>query len=154
MTPITFTHLAVRSMSLYNDTTRSRPPTCRSRMCSRPTVVSVLAVGRAVGRVAVLAVLLAVCGPVLVWLSTVCHACLLGRPGEGTGHLMERGNKQSKSSRLKETSGWTPHGGAHRISHQRARGATLSACRLSLCLSIHVLRLEGETERISLPILF
>lgn len=77
MTPITFTH------SLYNDTTHSHLPTCRSRMCSRPTVVSVLAVGRAVGRVAVLAVLLAVCGPVLIWLPTVCHACLLGRPGRG-----------------------------------------------------------------------
>lgn len=58
-------------------------PTCRTRMCSCPTVVSVLPVGRAVGGVAILAVLLAIGGPVLVRLPTVCHACLLGHRGGG-----------------------------------------------------------------------
>lgn len=48
---------------------------CSSRWCRRPAVVAVLPV--AVGGVAVLAVLLAVGGPVVLWLPAVCHVCLL-----------------------------------------------------------------------------
>lgn len=49
-------------------------------------MVPILPVDRAVGGVAILAVLLAIGGPVLVWLPAVCHA---KNPGKGTGHLLD-----------------------------------------------------------------
>lgn len=75
-------HWSVAACTCLHTPLCRRAPTCRSRMRSCPAVVSVLPVGRAVGGVAILAVLLAIWGPVLVWLPTVCHACcLLGHRG-------------------------------------------------------------------------
>lgn len=60
-------------------------------------VVAVLPVGRVVVRVAVLAaVLLAVGGPVLLWLPTVCHGCLLGRRGRGRVTCHEGGRTRGE----------------------------------------------------------
>lgn len=68
-------------------------------MRSRPApVVSILSIGRAVGGVAILAILLAVGGPVPFWLLTVCHACLLGnRGGEGSPVVSKGGGAGEKT---------------------------------------------------------
>lgn len=75
-----------------------RTPTWRPRMRSRPApVVSILSIGRAVGGVAILAILLAVGGPVPLWLLTVCHTCLLGiRGGEGSPVVSKGGGREKR----------------------------------------------------------
>lgn len=78
-------------------------PTCRPRVRGRPAVVAVLPVGGAVGGVAVLAVLLlAVGGPVLLWLPAVCHSCLLGNRGGDGSPAGDGGRGGEEEMRLKK----------------------------------------------------
>lgn len=66
-------------------------------------MVSILPIAGAVGRVAVLAVLLAVGGPVFLWLPTVCHACLLGHRGGDGSPVREEEEEREEERRSGST---------------------------------------------------